>query len=997
MRIAGFTVLFAAALVLQGCTRDNAGVDLPEVVDFNFHIRPILSNSCYVCHGPDVSTREAELRLDTFEGATAKRDGGYAIVPGSPNRSLLINRVSSHDPDVRMPPAITNKVLTDYEIALLTRWIDQGAEYKTHWALIPPEPTERTNAESNSSPIDQLLNRQIAARDLQTAPEASRESLIRRASYVLTGLPPTPEQVQEYLSDSSPEAYERVLDRMLASPHFGERWARHWMDLVRYAEAKGHEFDFTIHGAWQYRDYLIRAFNEDVPYDEFVTEHLAGDLIAAPRRHPTAGFNESVIGTAFFGLGEGKHSPVNTRIDEAERVDNIIDVTTKTFQGLTVACARCHDHKFDPIPTTDYYALYGIVESSRFAPTPIMSADYHAALDSLKALRMTMRADMADNWRASVDQTPAIAVGRPKIQTPQPDSSESWVMLGDFRSGSLDGWYPQGPAFDLSGIHGTPVLSRNRLDSLVAGAVGSRQLVTGLPGALRSATFTIAHDTITVLASGYKSVIRIVVDNFQLIRAPIHGGLDREVADAALAPYRFDVGMWKGHKAYVELMVGTYDKKQFLTDQHMLVVNDSSYISAAYVVAHDSTAPEIPAATPVQAPLGPAINAWKNFRATFDQVAAINRALDDGVLRKPNLGAPLRTANNIQAGMPELPFFIGMVDGDDVTSPVFGRGNYMTPVGEPVPHRALTVLDSTETPFTKSASGRLDLASMIVNPVNPLTSRVMVNRLWHHAFGRGIVKTVDNFGAQGALPTHPELLDYLALRFVELNWSVKAMLREILLSDAFRRSTTAPDGLSDRDPENLLLAHYPVRRLEAEAIRDGVLAVSGRLDPTLFGPPVPIHLTEFMQGRGRPAESGPLDGEGRRSIYISVRRNFLSPMMLAFDKPIPFSTFGARNTSNVPAQSLTLLNDPFVAQQATEWAQALIRTPHVEVEARVTDIYLKGLARKPTIDELTQAASFIEEEARKRKLDDGAIMGDTELWAAYCHVVFNLKEFIYLI
>ena len=997
MRKAGFMVLFAAALFLQGCTGDSTRVDLPEVVDFNFHVRPILSNSCYVCHGPDVSTREAELRLDTFEGATAKRDGGFAIVPGNPYRSLLIERVSAHDPDVRMPPAKTNKVLTDYEIALLAKWIDQGAEYKTHWALLPPEPVELPDAESDSDPIDQLLNRQIAARGLQTAPEASRESLIRRASYVLTGLPPTPEQVQDFLSDPSPKAYEHTLDRILASPHFGERWARHWMDLVRYAEAKGHEFDFTIHGAWQYRDYLIRAFNADVPYDEFVTEHLAGDLIAAPRRHPTQGFNESVIGTAYFGLGEGKHSPVNTRIDEAERIDNIIDVTTKTFQGLTVACARCHDHKFDPIPTTDYYSLYGIVESSRFAPTPIMSADYRVALDSLKNLRTIMRSDVADNWRASIDQTPAIAAGQPRTRIPQPDSSASWALLGDFRSGSLDGWYPQGPAFDLSGVHGAPVVSRSRLDSLVAGGISSRQFVTGLPGALRSATFTIAHDTVTVMAAGYKSVIRIVIDNFQLIRAPIHGGLDQEVADATLTPYRFDVGMWKGHKAYVELIVGTYDKKQFLTDQHMLVVNDSSYISAAYIVAHDSTAPAIPAAAPVQAPLGPAITAWKNFRATYDQVATINRALDDGVLRKPNLGAPLRTANKIQAVMPELPFFIGMVDGDDVTSPVFGRGNYMTPVGEAVPHRALTVLDSTETPFTKSASGRLDLASVIVSPVNPLTSRVMVNRLWHHAFGRGIVKTVDNFGAQGALPTHPELLDYLALRFVELNWSVKAMLREILLSDAFRRSTTAPAQQADRDPENLLLANYPVRRLEAEAIRDGILTVSGRMDPTLFGPPVPIHLTEFMQGRGRPAESGPLDGEGRRSIYISVRRNFLSPMMLAFDKPIPFSTFGARNTSNVPAQSLTLLNDPFVAQQALEWARALIKTPHVDVDARVTDIYLKGLARKPTNDELIQAASFITEEARKLRLHENAIMDNAELWAAYCHVVYNLKEFIYLI
>ena len=270
----------------------------------------------------------------------------------------------------------------------------------------------------------------------------------------------------------------------------------------------------------------------------------------------------------------------------------------------------------------------------------------------------------------------------------------------------------------------------------------------------------------------------------------------------------------------------------------------------------------------------------------------------------------------------------------------------------------------------------------------------MVNRLWHHVFGRGIVKTVDNFGAQGDLPTNPALLDYLALRFVELDWSIKAMLREILLSDTFRRATGTP---SDLDPQNLWLSHYPVRRLEAEAIRDGILSVSGRLDPTLYGPPIPIHLTEFMKGRGRPEESGPLDGHGRRSVYISVRRNFLSPMMLAFDKPIPFSTFGARNSSNVPAQSLTLLNDPFVAEQAAVWAQALMGESHVDIQARITDIYLKGLSRRPTNDELTQASAFIQEEAERLGLDESEIMNDAELWTSYCHVVFNLKEFIYLI
>jgi len=293
-----FTCCLAAFCILQGCQRGDAAVDLPETVDFNYHIRPILSNTCYVCHGPDVSTREADLRLDLREHATARReDGRRAIVPGNANRSLLISRVTSQDPEHRMPPAETNKILTSQEIALLKKWIEQGAEYKLHWAFIPPEAPEVTG-------IDPLINQRVQRTGLTLAPPASKETLLRRVSYVLTGLPPSADMVQTFLQDDAPDAYATAVDSLLASPHLGERLARHWMDLVRYAESRGHEFDFTIQGAWQYRDYLIRAFNADVPYDQFLTEHLAGDLIRNPRKHPVHGTEESPIATTFFALGE---------------------------------------------------------------------------------------------------------------------------------------------------------------------------------------------------------------------------------------------------------------------------------------------------------------------------------------------------------------------------------------------------------------------------------------------------------------------------------------------------------------------------------------------------------------------------------------------------------------------------------------------------------------------------------------------------------------------
>ena len=285
----------------------------------------------------------------------------------------------------------------------------------------------------------------------------------------------------------------------------------------------------------------------------------------------------------------------------------------------------------------------------------------------------------------------------------------------------------------------------------------------------------------------------------------------------------------------------------------------------------------------------------------------------------------------------------------------------------------------------------------MIDPANPLTARVMINRLWHHVFGRGIVETVDNFGAQGSLPSHPELLDYLALRFVESRWSVKSILREMVLSDAFQRSTLASDGVSEEDPTNMLLSHYPVRRLEAESIRDGLLAVSGRLNPTMFGPPVPIHLTEFMEGRGKPEINGPLDGDGRRSIYIALRRNFLSPMMLAFDMPIPFSAFGARNVSNVPAQSLTMLNDEFVAEQSRVWGISLMTQPHPDMKSRIEHVYRKAFSRLPDSEELAEAESFLIAEAEYLGIPREDIMVTPEVWIEYCHVIFNQKEFIFLI
>lgn len=1018
----GLGALVALALFfLVPSPTPDAGADLPDRVDFNYHIRPILSNNCFLCHGPDVSTREADLRLDLREHAIARREeGGRAIVPGNSRRSLLVQRITAEDPEVRMPAKEANKTLNPREIALLKRWIEQGAEYKEHWSFIPPEKSDAPEVPADwpaTGAIDRFIGARLSGAGLKPAPPASREGLIRRLSYVLIGLPPSPEEVRAFVADESPDAYAKLVDHFLASPRFGERWARHWMDLVRYADARGHEFDYTIEGSWRYRDYLIRAFNADVPYDRFVAEHLAGDMLETPRRHPEQGFDESALGTAFYGLGEGTHSPVDLRQDEADRIDNIIDVTSKTFQGLTVACARCHDHKFDPVPTTDYYALYGIFESMRFAPTSLISADLTARLDSIRVLKTAMRQRLADGWLAGLAETPmqqaALRFSREENRTEtfsgpvsEGDETSSFQVLGDFRQGSFDGWFAHEPAFGNGPAMGEPVFDQRdmTLDSLLFGVASSRRWAKGLPGALRSPTFAIEHDAIGVLAAGFQSTIRIVIDNFQLIRYPIYGGLEKNVEDSDLTLRYFDVSMWRGRKAYVELLAGSYDKNRYSSDQHTLVRNASSYIEAAWAVAYSGELPDMALSDFSAGGASPdavrrAIRAWASGKAGAAQVALLNASLRQGLIDASlRPVAPLiAQIRELESRLDETALFGGVTDGDAVHSPVFERGSYQTLAGDPVPHRFLTALDPEGTPFTGTASGRLELARAIANPENPLTARVMANRLWHHVFGRGLVETVDNFGAQGKLPTHPALLDYLALRFVEQGWSVKSMIREMVHSYAFRQSVQGDAQAAEADPGNLLWSRYPVRRLEAEAIRDAILTVSGRLDTTMYGEPVPIHLTEFMEGRGRPEASGPLDGAGRRSIYLAIRRNFLSPMMLAFDMPIPFSAFGKRNATNVPAQSLTMLNDSLVVRQAAVWAGNLAALRGLDVDAKIDHIYMTALSRLPTEEERGNAIAFIRQQANGYGLSEEEAFDDLRPWAAYCHVVLNLKEFIYLV
>ncbi|MFT7035075.1 MAG: hypothetical protein ACJA2S_003597 [Cyclobacteriaceae bacterium] len=984
------TACFLAILTFQ-CEQKSTVVGVPDQVDFNFHVKPILVQNCYLCHGPDPSSRKADLRLDTYEGAIALRDNDkFAIVPGSPGSSELVHRISSEDPDFVMPPPETNLKLTEYEIEVLRKWVDQGAEWKPHWAFILPDKTEpeSTDSELSVNQIDDFVLNKVLENGLEPAKTADKHVLIRRVSYILTGLPPTAEELNSFIADQSDQAYEKMVDHYLNSGGFGERWARHWLDIVRYAETKGHEFDYPIIGAWRYRDYLIRAFNNDLPYDQFVKEHLAGDLLDSIRWNPENGINESQIGTAFYALGEGTHSPVDIKKDEADRIDNMIDVTTKAFQGLTVSCARCHDHKFDPIPTADYYALYGVMESSRFSAKPAnLTYEVVNNLTEIQSLKNDIRSQIANNWDVNLI---ALQDERESISS---DSTSDYKVIGDFRGQDLQGWKSDGLAFGDKSTLGEPGFDiKGNLVALSEGKASSRSLSTGIYGALRSPNFIIEKDFIGVLAKGNKAAVRIIIDNFQLIQNPIYGRLLKNVNKEEWDSLRFDLADWKGHKAYIEILPG-------VSNRHHYKLPIDAYVEVQYAIGFNGDWPKDLKYKSESKKSNPQVSDWSSYKSTPELVSAINQSLKAGRLNNDvtNMNELLTNKNELVNTLVDTTFFVGINEGFGINSPIFVRGSHTDVTEEKIPRGFLSAVTQGDPAFKTAGSGRMELAESILNSKNPLTSRVMVNRIWHHLFGKGIVETVDNFGLQGKLPSHPKMLDYLAVKFQEDGWSIKSMIKFIVMSNTFQGSTTAGLNTQSVDPNNLLLSHFPVRRLEAEAIWDGILASSGRLDFEMYGEPVPVYLTKFMQGRGRPGESGPLDGDGRRSVYQNVRRNFLQPMMLTFDRPIPFAAFGKRNVTNVPAQSLVLMNDPFVLQQSELLAKEVMNNDTLNKEERFKYIYTKLLTREPTEEEIAKANNFIELLTSSYSVENDQVLDNLDIWRDYCHSVFNLKEFIYLI
>jgi len=955
--------LMLAVVLVTASAASSAG-DAAALEFFEKRVRPILANNCYECHGPE--KQKSGLRWDHIAFIRAGGDRGAVIEPGEPGKSRMIEAIGYDNVDLQMPP--TGK-LDDRQIEVLRQWVQMGAPWPDepkpagpsgretfsvrqraadYWIWQPIEASKPPQVKTDrwgEHAIDRFIAAKLEANELSPAPEADRRTLIRRLYFDLIGLPPTPRQVEAFIGDTSDDAYAKLVDRLLASEHFGERWARHWMDSMRYAETFGHEFDIEIPHAWKYRDYLIRAFNADVPYDQFIVEHLAGDQLDRPRRHPASDTNESILATGWWFLHEQTHAPTDVRQHEADRIDNQIDVLGKTFLGLTLSCARCHDHKFDAISAADYYALAGFVQSSRQQLAPLdPQGRVHDAIQRVRSIR-----DEADKALAERD-----IVAPPAAQA----EAESGTLLEDFNRESWGDWFVSGDAF------GDGPTGRTEWDNLASGPTPMR---AGLAhsgrfggkarGVLRSPTFTIEKPRIFIRAAG-KGEIRLIIDSYTLApeKALLFGGtvakIDRpdKLGWTAMGQ---DVQNYIGHRAYLEI----------IDDDDGHIVVDEIWQADGNLGGRRDEPLSLPAASLDDTTVFDSIQ--QRFKAAAGDVPPYERAL-------------------------------AITDGTGEDSYVHIRGSYKSR-GDTVARRHLEAFVGADPPAYGPGSGRLKLARQIVDPtITPLTPRVMVNRVWHHLIGRGLVPSIDNFGKLGQPVTHPQLLDHMAQQFVDDGWSIKRLIRRIVMSRAYRMSSEPADAHAERvDPKNELLHRAHIRRLEGEAIRDAILTVSGQLNDKMFGPSVPVHLTPFMQGRGRP-KSGPLDGNGRRSIYTAIRRNFLPPMMLAFDMPIPFTAVGRRSVSNVPAQALTLMNDPFVVQQAEMWAKRELAESDVSPEQRIDDLYLAAFARPATDAERQRAIRFLHAQLEAYDQPADKLGTHVPTWADLCHVLFNVKEFIFI-
>ena len=1005
--------------------REAAPARAEDLEFFEAKVRPLLVQHCAECHSAKAGDPEGGLSFDSRADFLAAE--GVAVT-GKPDESLLV-KVVRYDGDLQMPP---DGKLPSAAIQTIEEWVRRGlpwpddgkpvATAKTgveafdivkrkaeHWCWHPPRVAAAPavkNAAWCTSDIDRFVLARLESAGLGPAAEASRETLVRRAAEILTGLPALPADVARVAGDPDPHAFDHYVDQLLASPHYGERFGRHWLDVVRYGEGRGHEFDYIIPNAWRYRDWVVKAFNDDLPYDQFVREQIAGDLVERPRVDAKTGANESVVGTGFWFLGESLHGPVDIAQDEADRMDNCIDTFGKAFLGLALGCARCHDHKFDAISNEDYYALTGMLMSSSYRQVPFETLEAHrdvarrldtADTDARRRLLPLIEAALGGAIGPALGhEGKSLAAGLSEPADGQAAPGET--VIADYTLGKnstpiiADGaaWGRStvlaGEPLLVPAVEGRPrevwvePVGHAQSDAVWATTKSTGERDTPPLGnidragrVLRTPKVLIKDGVIWHRVRGHVQIFVVVDGHLLLQGGPIYGS---HLTTANTG------GTWKWIRQ---------DLRKDLTWESGRVVHvEYAAIEGAVSVAETVAALEQPKRS--DPPLPATVNAVLADPGFDWNASAAKQAVDEAVTLAAARDAILGEVKLESATAPAI------LDGNGVDQYVLLKGSAARR-GELSPRRFLEAIDGPAQPaWPKHSSGRRELADRVLDSANPLTSRVIVNRIWHHLFGRGLVPTTDNFGKLGEAASDPvaqALLDTLAVRFREEGWSIKRLVKEIVTSSTWRMGSGRNARAVELDPLNLLLHHYPLRRLEGEAVRDKILAVSGGLDRTLGGPSVEVFITEFHDGRGKP-RSGPLDGAGRRSIYTRIRRNFLPSFLMAFDMPVPFQAMGRRNVTNVPAQALSLMNDPFVKEQAVLWAKKTLRDESPPPEARIDRMYREAFARGPTAEERVAALEFLATQAAEYGVSLTGQPRHEATWVDLAHTLITTKEFIFV-
>ncbi len=1001
-------------------------------VDFNREVRPILAEHCYACHGPDARARKADLRLDSKDDAFRKRKDHAVVVAGKPDESELIDRVTTDDPTAHMPPKKFGKPLDPRQVETLKRWVASGAKWDGHWSFITPK-NPSTPAVSNPgwprNDIDRFVLARLDHEGLKPMPEADKETLLRRATLDLAGLPPTLAEIDAFLADKAPDAYEKAVDRLLASPRYGEHQARIWLDSARYADTNGYHID-NHRDIWKYREWVIDAFNRDMPFDQMTVEQIAGDLLpnATTSQKVATGFHRNVMVTFEGGADPEEYL--------TKYVGDRVSTTATVYLGLTLACAECHDHKYDPLTQKDYYRMYAFFNT---IDEKGLDGNYDSPMPRLKLPTEDQRRELTD-LRAQESRLDELLKGR----LPLVDAAQAKWEAEQASRRAGNAWTVLDPARAES--RGKAILTKQSDLSLLASGPNPEKDVYEIEARTPARGLTaIRLEALTDASLAKKSTGRSENGNFVLT------GVEVEATSANGAePWR-----------RVELARAEADFAQ--TDGPFAIENaiDNDPATGWAVDGHNRSESRVAmfvAKTPFGYDSGTKIRVRLKFesiygrhaigraRLSFATAAApsLKETLPPAVLAALQTEASKRTAAQVNV---LRDYYRGSVSGDakrlrdefealkkleaerdklipstmvmsEMSQPrktfLLKRGDFRTK-GEEL----TAAVPASLPPLPKGVpANRLGLARWLVDRSNPLTARVTVNRFWQQFFGVGIVKTANDFGTQGEWPTHPELLDRLAVDFMESGWKIKRLHKMIVTSATYRQSTHASKSLRERDPDNRLLARGPRHRLDAEVIRDLALSVSGLMNPTIGGPSVypyqPPGLWEEVAIGGNFSSQSYVQSHGndlyRRGLYVYWKRSVPYPPLATFDAPSREFCITARPRTNTPLQALVLMNDPAFLETARGLAARVLKEGGGDDRARLEYAFRLCLGRRPNDRERAVLGRALEGERKHFRLDPKGAAALTAVgesprpldidpaelaaWTAVGNILLNLDETI---